>query len=151
MVDRAPGGAARYGAVAFAMWGLLHVALGISMISVGLSEGLSGSELQAESLMFFTLATVIGTASILVAIVLNWHNDTFGFWLNVWLVVPVDVALIAVLMRPGHIDAIGGAAGPVLALVAIVFAAVGQVTQRTPLQSAGVSALASATEDEDAA
>jgi hypothetical protein len=118
----------RLGAVAFALWGLLHVALGVSMIAEGLSEGLTGSELEAESLMFFSLATVIGTASALVAVVLNWQNSAFGFWLNVLLVVPVDIALVVVLIRPGHIDAIGGAVGPAVALVAIVLASIGQAS-----------------------
>lgn len=105
--------------VAYGVWGLLHLALGATMAAGAVSGGLPDAEKDAESLMFFVCAAVLGALCIAIAATLNRRNEQVGYWLNLLLVVPVDIALIVVLIEPGHIDLAGGLSGPLVMLVAI--------------------------------
>ncbi|WP_211323639.1 hypothetical protein [Prauserella marina] len=107
----------------FVLWGLLHMGLGVSMVIDGFAGGTAG-ELEAESLMFFICATVLGAQAVAVALAMNRINSRLGYWLNITVLGVVDVAFLFVLVIPGHVDLIGGTSGPVIWLAASVCATV---------------------------
>ncbi|MFI7121302.1 hypothetical protein [Amycolatopsis sp. NPDC049868] len=109
-------------AALYALWGLLHMGLGVSMVIGDLADGRPGTELAAESLLFFICVTVLGAQAIFVAVAMNRVNSRLGYWLNVAVLGVVDVAFLVFLVVPGHVDPIGGIAGPVIWLLATVCA-----------------------------
>ena len=114
--------AARVGAVAYVLWGVLHLGLGLTMVISGFansSEGRAG-ELLAESTMFFVCAAVFGTQAIGVGVALNWHNSRAGYWINLVPLGVVDVAFVLIMVIPRHIDLVGGLTGPAVWLVAAI-------------------------------
>ncbi|SFH74489.1 hypothetical protein SAMN04489731_106131 [Amycolatopsis regifaucium] len=106
----------------YTLWGLLHMSLGVSMVIGDLADGAPDTELAAESLLFFICVTVLGTQAIFVAVVMNRANSRLGYWLNGVVLGVVDVAFLVLLVVPGHVDLIGGTAGPVIWLLATVCA-----------------------------
>lgn len=76
--------------------------------------GERAGELEAESLMFFVCAAVFGAQAIAVGWRLNRVNDRFGYWLNLVVLGSIDIAFVAVLVLPGHVDPAGGFSGPLL-------------------------------------
>lgn len=108
----------------YVLWGLLHMGLGVSMVVSDLSDGAPTNELAAESLLYFIAVTVLGAQAIYVAIMLNRHTSPAGFWLNTVVLGIVDVAFVGYLVLPGHVDLVGGLAGPVIWLTATICAAV---------------------------
>jgi hypothetical protein len=119
------------GAACYALWGLLHVGLGVAMVADALSDGLPRDELAAESLMFFVSAIVLGAVAIAVAVRLNRINDRFGYWLNLCMGGVVDIAFVVVLVSRGHIDLAGGLSDPVVFLVAAVLSTGAILSERT--------------------
>ncbi|MGW6934119.1 hypothetical protein ACWGE0_28965 [Lentzea sp. NPDC054927] len=108
----------------YVLWGLLHMGLGASMVISDLSDGAPTNEMAAESLLYFIAVTVLGAQAIYVALTLNRHRSPAGFWLNTVVLGVIDVAFVVYLVLPGHVDLLGGIAGPVIWLAATVCAAV---------------------------
>lgn len=117
----------------YVVWGLLHLGLGVAMVFAGLAETGPSDELQAESIMFFACAAVLGAVSIGIAVRLNRINDVAGFWLNLGLVGGVDVAFVFVLLLPGHVDLVGGLSGPVLFAAAAITSALALARAGQPI------------------
>ncbi|WP_211267305.1 hypothetical protein [Nonomuraea candida] len=107
-------------AALYGLWGLLHLGLGAAMIVAGVSGGPPAGEAAAESLMFFVCAAVFGVQAITVALTMNRLNSRRGYWLNLVTLGVVDVAFLALMVRPGHVDPVGGASGPLIWLLAAV-------------------------------
>lgn len=118
------------GAAAYGVWGLTHLGLGVAMVADALPSTGPRTEGQAESLMFFICASVLGLLCCLIAVTLNRANSLVGFWLNLALTVLVDVALLAVLIPPGYVDVAGGLAGPIVMVVAIALTTAAQIYAR---------------------
>ncbi|MEU4577537.1 hypothetical protein ACBI99_40040 [Nonomuraea sp. ATR24] len=114
----------------YVLWGVLHVGLGAGMI---LSGGSPADEAAAESLMFFACAAVFGLQAIGVALTMNRLNSRRGHWLNLLVLGAVDAAFLAVMVRPGHVDAVGGLSGPVIWLLAAACSTVAQ--RRAPVSA----------------
>ncbi|WP_211293981.1 hypothetical protein [Lentzea kentuckyensis] len=108
----------------YVLWGLLHMGLGASMVIGDLSDGAPTEEVAAESLLYFIAVTVLGAQAIFVALTLSRVNSLVGFWLNTVVLGVIDVAFVAYLVLPGHVDLYGGLAGPIIWLAATVCAAV---------------------------
>lgn len=121
----------------YVLWGLLHVGLGASMILAGLSSGPPADEQAAESLMFFVCAVVFGAQAIAVALTMNRLNSRGGHWLNLVVLGVVDAAFLALMVRPGHVDVVGGLSGPVIWLLAAIASTLAQ--RRGPYGDAAAS------------
>ncbi|GAB3999172.1 hypothetical protein GCM10029992_27170 [Glycomyces albus] len=94
------------------------------------SDGPPSGELESESLMFFTCASVFGAQAIAVGLVLNRVNDRFGYWLNLVALGVVDAAFVALMVAPGHVDPVGGLSGPLVWAVAAVASTVARRADR---------------------
>lgn len=117
-------------AAAYVLWGLLHLGLGVTMVLSKVGAGLPGGELESESLMFFVCAAVLGAQAIAVGLVLNRVNDRFGHWLNLTVLGVVDAVFVVVMVLPGHVDLLGGLAGPLVWLIAATMSTI--AIRRTP-------------------
>ncbi len=138
----------RLGAIAYVLWGVLHVGFG-----VGLLVALRGSGGDALALIGTARdrATIpdalggvgeavlaqhawnlvaIGVAAAALGATLNWRNDRLGFWLNLAIVSVADLGFIAFVLAPGHIRVVDGLAGPALWIAGAALTAMGQAALR---------------------
>lgn len=112
----------RIAAALFAVWGLLHIGLGVVMLLNVDPASIALSDLAAESMMFFVCAIIFGCQAVGVATTLNWRNRPAGLWLNGVVLGAVDIVFVFVMVLPGHTDIAGGLAGPTIWAIATGFA-----------------------------
>jgi len=134
----------RIGAVAFILWGVVHILGGASMLFTLSSDGGSAAlamladNVSVESLPAATHPVVdslyafhawnllwIGVLVSVIGIRKNWINDMGGYWLNVAVVAAADAGLIYFLILPGHMSFAAGSPGIILFAVALVFSSIG--------------------------
>ncbi|WP_298984088.1 hypothetical protein [uncultured Roseibium sp.] len=108
---------ARFGAIGFCLWGLLHV-VGAAYILITthtsgpgagyMIYGHDGAALPAAAggiLSYFAyLLAISGLTSIFVALKFNWSNSQVGLTLNTMLVAAVELGLVLFLILPGYLS-----------------------------------------------
>lgn len=122
--------AARVGAAFYVLWGVLHVALGVAMISGLLDPGLPTDTDAARDVMFFWCVIVFGVLAMGVGAFLNWRNDPAGYWINLFVVTAVDAGFVLFMMWPGNVGFAEGISGPATWLPAAVFSTLGRLGVR---------------------
>jgi len=137
--------ATRIGAVAYILWGLVHIAGGLAMLSVSsegptpflqmLTENSSIVVPEPEN-SFVTLATKevfafhsfnivwMGLLATVIAVRMNWKNSVTGYWMNMAIVGFADLGLIIFMVVPGVIHITDAWIGPLLFIVAIIFSTI---------------------------
>ena len=114
---------ARIGSALYVIWGLLHIKAAYDefVLAASLDPGLVQGKLNqgAWDLLFFALA------SILIAVILNWRNDSRGYWMNLVLVSAADIGFIVFVLLPGYVAFFPGILGPVFWISAAVFSTLG--------------------------
>ena len=119
---------ARLGAVAYVLWGLLHIQAArlVYMLGNSLEPGMVQGRIyqDAFNLLFFALFAIV------VAVALNWKNSRPGYWLNLVVVSAADIGFILYLLVPGHVPLIPGGAGPLLWIIAVIFSTLGIMRAR---------------------
>ena len=134
----------RIGAIAFALWGLVHVLGGASMLMTLSSDGGSAAlAMLADQAVSADLPNPthpvvdglyafhswnllwIGALVLVIAIRKNWHNDMQGYWINLIVVAAADAGLIFTLIVPGYMSWAAGSPGIVLFVLALVFSSMG--------------------------
>lgn len=136
--------AQRTGAIFYALWGALHVAGGIALLSEAstngadkmlrsMNNGLTPGGIPAippgiadglAEFHAFNLAW-IGLVVTVVAITMNWKNSRTGYWLNLAVVAAADIGLILFMVIPGYMSIADSWPGPLLFIPAVVFATIG--------------------------
>jgi len=110
---------AKIGAVFYVLWGVLHVLAALEEFALGsgLEPGLVQGKINqgAWDLLFFALAAMV------IAVRLNWRNDTLGYWLNLLIVSIADIGFIIFVLLPGHVGLFPGILGPVFWLLGAIF------------------------------
>lgn len=108
---------AQAGAVAYAIWALLHFQAAWSVYQLGQSmpDGMErGRVLQdAWNLLWFSII------AILAAVGLNWRNDSRGWWINLAVVSVADLGFIFFVLIPGYVPMWPGLAGPLFWLLGL--------------------------------
>jgi hypothetical protein len=114
---------ARIGAVAYVLWGLLHIqaARMVYLLGQSLEPGMvQGRVFQnAWSLLFFALF------GIAVAVAFNWKNSRLGYWLNLVVISAADIGFIVFVLMPGYVPLWPGGLGPLLWVIALIFSTLG--------------------------
>ena len=114
---------ARIGAVAYVLWGLLHIqaARMVYMFGGTLEAGMLQARIYqgAWNLLFFALFAIV------VALVYNWRNNRSGYWLNLAVVSFADIGFIVAVLMPGYAPIVPGGLGPLLWIIAVLFSTVG--------------------------
>lgn len=116
-------GAHKIGGALYVLWGLLHLFAGFQVYK--LSAGISDPALAARMAQAGLNLAIIAGISIAVGARLNWHNDKFGYWLNLGLVSLADIGFIVLLLIPGYFPLGPGLVGPALWLLAALFSTIG--------------------------
>jgi hypothetical protein len=114
---------ARVGACSYLMWSVLHLQAANAVYKLAISGSVSmiqGRLLQdAWNLLAFSVAAA-GTA-----VVLNWRNSAWGYWINAGVVGVADMGFILFILLPGYMPVWPGVVGPVLWLVGLMFTTLG--------------------------
>lgn len=119
---------AKLGAVAYALWGVLHVlAAGNSFrLALAVEPGLvQGRLLQGAFYVAF-----FGLVAVAVAVSQNWRNTPFGYWCNLVIVSAADIPFILFIALPGHMTGPEAVAGPALWLAGVVLSTGAVLTAR---------------------
>ena len=114
---------AKIGAVAYVVWGLLHLVAARMVFALGqtLEPGMVQGRVFQDAWNLFVFA-MFGIA---VAILWNWKNDRMGYWLNLAVVSAADIGFIVFLLMPGLVPWVPGGLGPAVWIVAAVFSTLG--------------------------
>lgn len=135
---------ARTGAILFALWGIVHIVGGASIL-IALSSGpdagfgiyqnaagtypaLAGQILGYLAFLFI----VAGIAVAAVAIRLNWRNSALGLGLNTIIAGTFDIGLVVFLVLPGHVSWPEAAIGIGLLLSAAIVGGMACTAENTP-------------------
>ncbi len=114
---------AKLGAVAYVLWGLLHIqaARFVYVLGQSLEPGIIQGRIyqDAWNLLFFALFGIV------VAVTLNWKNSRLGYWLNLIVVSAGDIGFIVTIVVPGYVPLVPGGIGPLLWVVALAFSTLG--------------------------
>lgn len=139
------------GAVAYALWGIVHVIGGAmqlsalrsgggkaltAMISTAAPFDVAGPDLPAVAAAYmgmgaFTLVW-LGALVTWVAVTQNWRNSRLGYWLNLILVGATDIGLLLALLLPGYMAWSDGIVGLGLFAIAFCFSTLARVRDRLP-------------------
>jgi hypothetical protein len=117
-------GIARVGAICYFLWGLVHYQAAYAVFSLAskLPASMERGRINQDA---FYLAC-FATTGIAVAILLNWHNDRLGFWLNAIAISAGDIPFILFVLLPGYIAFWPGVLGPVLWIAALICTGLGR-------------------------
>ena len=119
---------AKIGAIAYVLWGLLHIQAArlVYMLGQSLEPGMVQGRIYqgAWSLLFFALFSIV------VAVMLNWKNSRLGYWLNLIVISVADIGFIVAILMPGYAPMVPGALGPLLWLLALFFSTLGILKSR---------------------
>jgi hypothetical protein len=100
------------GAIAYAIWGFLHVqaAYAVYWVGVALEPGMARGRVLRDSwnLLFF------GGAAIALALTLNLRNSAWGYWINLGIIGLADMGFILFVLLPGYAPIWPGILGPFL-------------------------------------
>ncbi|OON64589.1 hypothetical protein B0920_03245 [Massilia sp. KIM] len=109
---------AKAGALAYVIWALLHfkAAWSVYQLALTLPDGMAHGRLlqNAWHLACFSVAALV------VALGMNWSNDTLGWWINLAVVSIVDVGFILFVLLPGYVPLWPGLAGPVFWILGLL-------------------------------
>lgn len=133
---------AKIGAGFYILWGILHVFGGISMLIYaysGINEfiiNLTSNEniknliiedkfieiALTQNLAFHSFNLIwFGLTSIIIAILLNYKNNKYGFWFNLIICGFSDIGLFIFMVIPGVIPIENAWMGPLLFLLAFLY------------------------------
>ena len=134
----------RVGAVFYALWALLHVVAGATLVRSALTDvnghlreiGTAARAAQVPSLGEHTVVSAIiafhsfnmawiGLLVGLIALRHNWRNSRGGYWLNLALTGSLDVGLVLFLLVPGYMAWGDGWPGPLLFAGGAIFSTLG--------------------------
>ena len=114
---------AKLGAVAYILWGLLHIQAArlVYMLGDTLDPGMVQGRIyqDAFNLLFF------GLFGIAIAVMFNWKNSRLGYWLNLVVVSAADLGFIFYVLVPGYVPLVPGGLGPLLWVLALIFSTIG--------------------------
>jgi len=134
----------KVGATFYALWALLHVVAGATLVSSALTNinahareiGTGATPAQLPVLGEHTVVSAIiafhsfnmlwiGLLVGVTAIRLNWRNSRGGYWLSLALTGLLDVGLFVFLLLPGYMAWSDGWPGPLLFAAGAVFSTLG--------------------------
>lgn len=119
---------ARAGAVAYVLWGILHIdaARRVYQLGQSLDPGMVQARIfqDAWNLLFFALFGIV------VAIIYNWKNSRMGFWMNATVVSAGDIGFILALLIPGYLPWVPAGLGPLLWIIALGMTAAGTYSDK---------------------
>lgn len=136
---------ARIGGIAYVLWGIMHIVVGVLPVAgywgsgpaglvdaLGIDTGPEALTGHVANLLAEHYAELIafGILAIWVAATLNWRNRPLGFWINLVVLGVVDAAFLLGEVVPGYAP-LASISGPVLYVLGAVFTGLGLLGART--------------------
>lgn len=110
----------RLGAILYILWGLLHLVAAWRGYQLGAEQ--EPSLVQSRLYQGAWNMAILALLTIAIALIFNWRNSKFGYWLNLFTVSATDIGFIVLLLIPGYSTDI---IGPVLWILGLVFTSIG--------------------------
>lgn len=145
----------RIGVIFYCVWGLLHIAGGLSIMYAANETEQIAIQASARPIAEFSgissdaVAGIInyhafnliwfGVFAIVVSIVLIWRNLQLGYWLNFLVLGSVEFGLVTFMLVPGNMKWIDGSIGLGLFFVALLLTSIGTITQMSPWRETNLS------------
>jgi hypothetical protein len=103
---------------------VLHLiaARGICELASSIPDGPAHARLEQGGLNLGLFAV----QTMAVAVLLNWHNNRIGFWLNIIVIGAVDIGYVMLLIVPGYFPtSFVALAGPIVYVIGAMFSTAG--------------------------
>jgi len=113
-VNRA-GYAAKFGAISYAIWALLHLQAAWAVYQLG--RHVDPSMVQARLFQNAWNLACFSVAGFWIALTLNWRNDRCGYWINLAVISAADIGFIIFVLLPGYLTLWPGLLGPIFWLL----------------------------------
>jgi hypothetical protein len=111
--------AAKVGALAYALWSLLHIALGIMRLSERASDG-SLSEATGRLAQGHWTVLYLGVLGLVLSW-FNWKNDKLAYWLSAFIISAEDIGFLLFPVLQGGLQPPASVIGPMLWIVGLSF------------------------------
>ena len=110
-------------AVFYILWGLLHLVAAYQVFRLGLGQtsGMVQGRLYQNAWNLACIAIVV----IVIAVVYNWNNSLFGYWLNLVTTGITDIGFILFIIVPRYLPLRLSIPGPALWILAAIASTVG--------------------------
>jgi hypothetical protein len=110
-------------AVFYILWGLLHLVAAYQVFRLGRSQtsGVVQGRLYQNAWNLACIAIVV----IVIAVVYNWNDSLFGYWLNLVTTSITDIGFILFVIVPRYLPLRLSIPGPALWILAVITSTVG--------------------------
>ncbi|MEL6728891.1 MAG: hypothetical protein AAFP81_07195 [Pseudomonadota bacterium] len=119
---------AKIGAVAYALWSLLHIALGVERLiaraDAGMLSEAAGRLAQGHWTLIWVGVLGLGLSWY------NWRNNTVAYWLSAFLISVEDIGFLLFPVWQGGLGLPAAAIGPGLWIIGLVFTTIAYVSTR---------------------
>jgi hypothetical protein len=113
----------RVGTVFYVLWGLLHMVAAFQVFRLG--RGQTSGMIQGRLYQNAWNLACIALAVIVIAIVYNWNNSLFGYWLNLVTTSITDIGFVLFIIVPRCLPLRLSIPGPALWILAAIASTVG--------------------------
>jgi hypothetical protein len=111
------------GTVFYVLWGLLHLVAAYQVFR--LARGQASNMVQGRLYQNAWNLACIAVVVIVIAVVYNWNNSLFGYWLNLVTTSITDIGFILFIVVPRYLPLRLGIPGPALWILAVITSTVG--------------------------
>jgi hypothetical protein len=111
------------GAVFYVLWGLLHLVAAYQVFK--LARGQTSDMVQGRLYQNAWNLACIAVAVIAIAVVYNWNNSLFGYWLNLVTTSITDIGFVLFIIVPRYLPLRLSIPGPALWILASIASTVG--------------------------
>lgn len=134
----------KIGAVFYLLWGVIHIIGGSTILfqedsslqiamqatAIPFGEFQEYSNGALHGILSYHAFNIVwfGAFAIIIAVLYNWKNNSFGYWLNLLVLGVIELGLLFFLLIPGYMSWSDGGIGLSLFLIAAVFSTIGMRT-----------------------
>jgi len=132
----------KVGGASFALWGLLHVIVGavgvgifftggtdpmLAFVDLDAAANPEAPRMSALIVQFYHALLLVGLASLVLGVTLNWRGEPLGLGLNAVLVANVEAAFIWFEVIPGHRPVVVGLVSGLFLVLGVVCCGLGSL------------------------
>jgi hypothetical protein len=110
-------------AVFYILWGLLHLVAAYQVFRLG--RGQAAGMVQGRIFQNAWNLAFVAIVVIVIAVVYNWSNSLFGYWLNLVTTSITDIGFILFIMVPRYLPLRLSVPGPALWILASIAGTIG--------------------------
>ena len=117
--------AAKIGAIAYALWSVLHIALGVSRLSERAADGTLSEAAGRFAQGHWTLI-YLGVFGLILSW-FNWQNNKAAYWVAAFIITAEDIGFLLFPVMQGGIEFPASIVGPGLWIIGLVFTTIAYV------------------------